>query len=1515
MNPINLDPIIAAISAIARPAAPLLKNKLERDETVIKLLKKFNLDPEHPHPDFTSIYQYAFVEYGISKPQPILELFRQKEIQQAFRQAFDRNDPSILLQQGEAFLDGYALGDEIRELRIDPKREFAAFATVFIQVAKRSRTPADVLTNQKIDSLHKSMRTLHERLDRLPTLTGIRTEIARLAAQESLLSAEESSTEISCRAFGLAQQMKGWFETLGYDFEPYQIWDDTHFEWIVNIPARRGYDRILVRGIEGEAGIRDVTALRESVDTQRTDEGWLVTQRRISRAARDAVETRENRDLFCYTFDELLDEYADFRDYLDWLETEVKWRGIDQKYVPLACSKAEIDPMTQRQIAVSRYDERDGWIDGYIDLWLDDPTKEHISILGEFGTGKTWFAFHYAWIALQRYQEAKKRGVSRPRLPLVITLRDYAKAVDVENVLAGFFFSQHNIRLNSKVFDQLNRMGKLLLIFDGFDEMAAKVDRQQMINNFWELAKVVVPGSKVILTCRTEHFPEAKEGRALLNAELQASTANLTGETPQFEVLELEKFEDDQIRQVLSFQAQPATVEKVMENPQLLDLARRPVMTDLILEALPDIEAGKPVDMSRIYLYAVKRKMERDIKAERTFTSLADKLYFLCELAWEMLSTDQMSLNYRQFPDRIRRLFGSVVREEKDLDHWHYDMMGQSMLVRNADGDYTPAHRSLLEFFVAYKFAAELGVLAADFTKLAQAQSYIDDSATPENYTWSSYFNCQIDKAGKIMQIAPSKGFKSESLAQLRQTLGQAPLTKAVMDLMIPMLDLASPTAVKSKVTEESCSPLLAGEGLGERSKKSSLLEILEATRGKSEDEVGYVGGNAATLMVKVDQAGLEGKDLSRAVIKGADFSNASLRHVNCTNANLANSVFTKVFGFVLSVAYSPNGQVFATGEANGKIRLWQVANGQQILIFQGHTDWVSSVAFSPDGKILASASHDMTVKLWDTNSGKCLKTLHGHSNRIRTVAISLDGMILASGGDDQTVKLWNASTGECLNTLKGHLGRIWSIAINCDSKILASGGSDHTVKLWDITTGKCLKNLQGHTSHVQSIAISLDGAILASGNDDETVKLWNINTGKCFKTLQQHTSRVRSVAISPDGKTLASGGGDTLVKIWNIETGQCTKNLPGHTREILSLAFSPDSKSVISSSHDQTLKIWDIHTEKCLKTLQGHKHWINSVAISSDNTTLVSGNEDSTVKLWNLRTGECLQTLSDHTDWIDSVTLTTDGKILASGSGDKTAKIWDVSMGKCLKTLQTDNSPVFSIAISRNSKILVTGGNDKRIKLWNILTGDCVNILQEHTNGVRSVLISRDDTTVFSCDIDGIIKSWDIKTGKCINTFQGHNHAVWSLAICSNGKILASASSDQTIKLWDTTTGKCLKTLQGHTDKVSSVAINVDSTILASGSSDQTIKLWNIHSGECLRTLQGHTNRVQSVALSPDGEILASGSYDETIKVWDVKSGKCIKTLVNKPYVNMNITGVTGLTEAEKTALKTLGAVEHRAS
>ena len=482
----SLIPFGQIIQAIARIAGPIVFDKFQRNETIIELLKQFNLDPEHPPGDFSGVYAYTLVEYGVGKPQTVLELFRQEEIKKAFREAFDHDNPSILLSEIDAFINIYPFSDEIKDLKIDIRREVAAFYIVFSQVAKRTRNPADTMMSQRIDSLHTSINSIQEQLERMPTLEGIRTEIARLAVQSypALPGDVEMNQntfmveEKKCRAVALAQQMRGWFETLGYVFEKYEVWSDSYFEWIINIQARRGYDRILVRGIEGEAGVREITALTESVENQRVDEGWLVSTRRISRAARNLVKKEDDSKIFCYTFDELLDQDADFSCYLDWLEAEIKKRSVDTKYVPLSCVKAEIDPDTQLQIAVSHYEEEDGWIDGYIDVWLDDPVKEHISVLGEFGTGKTWFTLHYAWVALQRYRDAQKRGVERPRLPLVIPLRDYAKAVSVESLFSEFFFRKHQMRrLHYPAFEQLNRMGKLLLIFDGFDEMAARVSK------------------------------------------------------------------------------------------------------------------------------------------------------------------------------------------------------------------------------------------------------------------------------------------------------------------------------------------------------------------------------------------------------------------------------------------------------------------------------------------------------------------------------------------------------------------------------------------------------------------------------------------------------------------------------------------------------------------------------------------------------------------------------------------------------------------------------------------------------------------------------------------------------------------------------------------------------------------------------------------------------------------------------------------------------------------------------
>lgn len=96
-----------------------------------------------------------------------------------------------------------------------------------------------------------------------------------------------------------------------------------------------------------------------------------------------------------------------------------------------------------------------------------------------------------------------------------------------------------------------------------------------------------------------------------------------------------------------------------------------------------------------------------------------------------------------------------------------------------------------------------------------------------------------------------------------------------------------------------------------------------------------------------------------------------------------------------------------------------------------------------------------------------------------------------------------------------------------------------------------------------------------------------------------------------------------------------------------------------------------------------------------------------------------------------------------------------------------------------------------------------------------------------------------------------------------------------------------------------------------ASGSDDQTVRLWNLKTGECLHVMGKHNSWIASVVFSPDGQILLSGSFDRTIKLWDVATGRCIKTVRgDRLYEGMNIQGATGLTMAQKTTLRALGAI-----
>jgi WD40 repeat protein len=410
---------------------------------------------------------------------------------------------------------------------------------------------------------------------------------------------------------------------------------------------------------------------------------------------------------------------------------------------------------------------------------------------------------------------------------------------------------------------------------------------------------------------------------------------------------------------------------------------------------------------------------------------------------------------------------------------------------------------------------------------------------------------------------------------------------------------------------------------------ENRLIQILSKWKEEPQLEAGYAGGNVLNLLCHL-KTDLTNYDFSNLTIWQAYLQGVDLQSVNFAHSNLLNCVFSQLLDNILSVVFSPDGRFLATGDAEGKIRLWQVADGQLLFTQKGHADWIRSVAFSPDGKTLASGGVDKTIKLWDF-TGRCLKALEGHTHMIGLVAFNPQGKTLASSSADKTIRLWDVSTGECLKILQGHANWVASVAFSPNGQILASGSDDRTVKLWDVSTGECLSTWEEHTDLVRSVAFSPDGKTLVSSSDDGSVKLWDVSTGQCLSTLQGqqgHSDWVRSVSWSPNGQTIASGGNDKTVKLWDVSTGACLRTFQGHTDWIGSIAYSLDGQILASGSGDKTVKLWNVKTGICLKTLEGHTSWVGSVAFRSQDRTLASSSMDETIRLWNVLTGKCIKTL-----------------------------------------------------------------------------------------------------------------------------------------------------------------------------------------------------------------------------------------------------------------------------------------------
>jgi len=498
--------------------------------------------------------------------------------------------------------------------------------------------------------------------------------------------------------------------------------------------------RVVTRYLPRAARAADLDAVRGAEDR------ILLTPGRMPD---DVAQAARACGVQAYGRDEFINNLADFKPYLKKLQSEYEGAGIEELFVPLKIreevgGEAKGDPMP---------------LDAFIDAWLAAPERNHLSLLGDFGTGKTWFSRRLAWRLA-----AKREG----RIPIAIALRDYSRAYDIEQVLTDALSNRFDVKLGAgfKTIRRLNDEGRLLLIFDGFDEMERRAsDYRTALDNFWEIAKLIAPRAKILLTCRTAFFRHRTEEEEVLKrkqdgVKVVSDVIDLS-DRRKFEVVHLTEFDDRQIQEALRRLA-PEKWERLFEKiralPGIEDLAHRPVLLGMIAQTLPRISKDEDLNLATLY-----QRYTDDLLALRVGLMPAEeRQYFVQELAWEMQNTNRLSVPFSEFPEKVGVYF-RLKDDPVKAAFFERDIRTQSYLVRDDAGNYRFAHKSMMEFFVARKLARLLSEGKGTDCPLTDA------IASFAHYLLAGTYRYERRVDGDMVYVPPGPFiFGSESEANLR---------------------------------------------------------------------------------------------------------------------------------------------------------------------------------------------------------------------------------------------------------------------------------------------------------------------------------------------------------------------------------------------------------------------------------------------------------------------------------------------------------------------------------------------------------------------------------------------------------------------------------------------------------------------------------------------------------------------------------------------------------------------------
>ena len=688
------------------------------------------------------------------------------------------------------------------------------------------------------------------------------------------------------------------------------------------------------------------------------------------------------------------------------------------------------------------------------------------------------------------------------------------------------------------------------------------------------------------------------------------------------------------------------------------------------------------------------------------------------------------------------------------------------------------------------------------------------------------------------------------------------------------------------------------------------MRDRLASVRANPAAATSYAAGNLMNLLAQCD-IDMSGMDFSGLTIRHAYLPRVSLAGASFAHAGLADVVFRHSFSVVKSLAFDSTGQRLAMGTSEGHVRLWNFEANHLVWSTRVHNAYVWGLAVSADGYRIVSGGNDGRVCVLAGESGAVVRELQAHPGEVTGIVLNhaasvvfsacAHGLVRASAINGGT--LWERQFDD----------RVPDIALSPDGSTVMFSLEDGTMRLLDAATGAAQAVWRGHQARVKGIAFSPDGLLAASGSDDMTVRVWDRASGKTIRVLTGHTAWVWGVRFSPDGRHLASSGDDQTIRIWRVSDGVCEHVIRGHNHWVRPMVFHPTNAVLVSAGDDQTVRMWELHGGKLMWMQQGYANWIRALSFQPTTGRLAVATADHHIRMWQPGESRLVATLKGHSNVVTALAHSHDGHVLVSGAVDATARVWDVSgsRAEAMHVLRGHQAQLYAVAANRDGSVIATGSADHTAMLWHRQSERCLATLR-HSGKVYALALTPDDAQLITSTSSATVNVWDMRTHALLAELHAHPGGAYALAIDPTGRYFASGGTDKLIHLWDLRTRERRATLTGHSSTIYGLAFSPDGAWLASGGYDRSVRLWNMRTQSSARVFQPDSGFMRSVAFSPDGRLLVSGGSDEWVCVWREDQFRTFHRFkAEPPYSGLNITGVSGITAAQRDVLRSLGAVE----